>query len=193
METVSLYSEQGPLNKSREGQEPAVSCPPESRQLSPKSRRHLCRQGRVGVMRPPRVGAGAASPSVHLRLLAVRQLAPWPRLQGQRGCLLLLHRLTAVGTVFLQLCKASPRCCQPWGFRGGAAGTLPSPTFPVPVLCSFSSASVLWSILTALRSPMESSASSSPPRLPPASCGERALSGAGGRTGRGDGGTPAGH
>lgn len=145
-----------------------------------------------GVMRPPRAGAEAASPSVHLRLLAVGQLTPRPRLQGQHRRLLLLHRLTAIGTVFLQLCKASPGCCQRWG-GWGAAGTLPGPALPIPVLCSFSSASVLWSILTALWSPMESSASSSPPRLPPASCRERALSRAGSRTDSGDRGTPAGH
>lgn len=46
MEPVSFYSEEGPLNKSRDGQEPAVSHPPESRQPDPKSRRHLCGQGR---------------------------------------------------------------------------------------------------------------------------------------------------
>ena len=50
---------------------------------------------------------GGCCPSVHLWLLAVGQLTPLPRLQGQRGHLL-LHRLAAVGTVFLQLCKASP-------------------------------------------------------------------------------------
>lgn len=49
-----------------------------------------------------------AASSVHLWLLAGGQLSP--RLQGQCGCLLLLHRLTAVGTVFLQLCKAIPGC-----------------------------------------------------------------------------------
>lgn len=91
METVSLYSEEGPLNKSREGQEPAVSCPPESRQPDPKSRRHLHGQGRVGGNVAPQGCAGAASPSVHLWLLAVGQLTPRPWLQGQRRCLLFLH------------------------------------------------------------------------------------------------------
>lgn len=55
METVSLYSEEGPLNKSREGQEPAVSgascvLSPESRQV----RKALVLAGRGGgVMRTP--------------------------------------------------------------------------------------------------------------------------------------------
>ena len=116
---------------------------------------------------------GPPSPSVHLLLLAVEQLSlwHWPRLQG--GRLLLLHRFAPIGTVFLDLCKASPG---PLAGRAEGSGALPSRS-SVPVLCSFSSGSGLRSILTAPRKPMESSASRRPPRLPPASCRENTVSG----------------
>lgn len=178
-ERVSLYSEERPLNKSREGQELAVSCSPNSRQTDPKSQRHLCEQGRVGGCQILSAPVAAGCVAARLPVLASSRVpAPRPLTHCHRRCL------------------PSALQSKPQGAISDAESSSDAPhrpSFPIPVLCSFSSASVLWSILTALWSPMESSASSSPPMVPPASCRERALSRASVWMGREDGDTLARH
>lgn len=72
MEPVSFYSEEGPLNKSRDGQEPAAS--------HPRVQKALVWARQRAVQLPVWSQGLLAGSSVHLWLLAGRQLTSW--LQG---------------------------------------------------------------------------------------------------------------